>query len=376
MSMFKSNKKAQSLSALNSLNSTMNNIPNIPNSIGGYVNYPTNSGGYVYPSTTGTWTPVGPNSNPFIPSGMFIPTYNSYYKTNFLNQRFTVDVSIVNLEEFKKYKNEGIVYYDNLLLPFNEFYRLVEERYNKRVQTDLTEAVENYNNYVQGCEDRFNQEMNTYNRFVEQEIENNKLRRNLQPHWANMFSSPTRGISKPSMPNIGPFQKPEPPQLEINLTVPCDCEVCLNKLKESQDQDCISDQDCGIGQVCINGQCVPTIGYEFVTLDYSISLDLTDSDDYFPKKFKPEELEQLVNDIKKNRGSRTCNTVYSLNPLTFKIDEDVAQEYFEKVASVHDHNKNLYNPGSLNMMEINAYIERLKLNFIDKMIEENDRTNR
>lgn len=371
MSMFKSNKKAQSLSALNSLNSA---ISHLPNNIGGYVNYPTNTGGYSYPNTSGTWSPIGPtSSNPLTPSGMFIPTYSSYYKYNFPNQKFTVDVSIVNLEEFKKYKNEGIIYYDNMLLPFNEFYRLVEERYNKRVNTDLTKAVENYNQYVQACEDKFNQEMNTYNKLIKQEIENNTVKGNFQPYWANIFNSNKLSLKKPSMPDIGMFAKPTPPQLEINLTVPCDCEVCLNKLKEDQVQGCISDQDCGIGQVCINGQCVPTIGHEFVTLDYSISLDLTDSDDYFPKKFKPEELEQLVNDIKKNRGSRSCNTVYNLNPLTFKIDEDVAQEYFEKVASVHDSNKNLYNPGSLNMMEINAYIERLKLNFIDKMIAENER---
>lgn len=366
--MFKKNNKAQSLNALNSLNSAMNNIPN---SIGGYVNYPANSGGYSYPSTPGTWSPVGSNSNPLTPSGMFIPTYNSYSRNYFL-QGFTVDVSIVNLEEFKKYKNEGIVYYDNMLLPFNEFYRLVEERYNKRVQTDLSEAVENYNNYVQGCEDRFNQAMDAYNKFVEQEIEDSR-RNYYKPRWAILDNVSKRSITKPSMPNIGLFQKPDPPQLEINLTVPCDCEVCLNKLKEVQDQDCSSDYDCPPDHACINGQCVPLVSYETITLDYSVYLDPISSDDYFPKKFKPEELEQLVNDIKRNRGSRTCNTVYSLNPLTFKIDEDVAQEYFEKIASVHDSNKNLYNPGSLNDMEIKAYIERLKLNFVNKMIEENER---
>ena len=375
MSMFKSSKKSQSQNALNSLNSAMNHMGS---GIGDYVNYHTNSGGYSYLGTNlGTWGPNGLSNGLFIPGAIPGASYYSYSRNYFHTPKFVVDVNIVNLEEFKKYKNEGVVYYDNMLLPFNEFYRLVEERYNKRVQTDLNEAVENYNQYVQACEDKFNQEMDIYNKLIKQEIENNTVKGNFQPYWANIFNSNKLSLKKPSMLDIGMFVKPTPPQLEINLTVPCDCEVCLNKLKEDQDQDCISDQDCGIGQVCINGQCVPMVSYETITIDYSLPgsgyTNGVNSDDYFPKKFKPEELEQLVNDIKRNRGSRSCNTTYPLNPLTFKIDEDVAQEYFEKIASVHDSNKNLYNPGSLNMMEINAYIERLKLNFIDKMIIENER---
>jgi hypothetical protein len=373
--MFKKNNKTQSQSALNSLNTLMNNMNSGGSGIGGYVNYPTSVGGYSYPNTTpGTWTPSGP------PNGLFVPGSTSYHSCSrnyFHTPKFIVDVSIVNLEEFKKYKNEGIVYYDNILLPFNEFYKLVEDRYNKRVPTDLNEAVENYNKYVQDCEDKFNLEAEAYKKFVEQEIED--ARNSFKPQWATMFKFGKVNVSKPKMPNIGHFTKPEPPQLEINLTVPCDCEVCLNKLKEVQDDcECLDNSHCGPSQVCLNGQCVPIVGHEFVTLDYnlnpySVQVDVENPDNYFPKTFKPEELEQLVNDIKRNRGTRNCNTVYSLNPLTFKIDEDVAQEYFEKIASVHDHNKNLYNPGSLNTMEINAYIERLKLNFIDKMIEENDR---
>ena len=129
---------------------TANNLDHY--TTGGYTNLP-------YTTTTiqpGQWSPGVSLGGYSIP---YVPNYKNYYS---IKSPFVVDVKIVNLEEFKKYKNEGIVYYDNMLLPFNEFYKLIEERYNKRIKDDQEQALENYNKNNELAMEKYNKELEAY----------------------------------------------------------------------------------------------------------------------------------------------------------------------------------------------------------------------
>ena len=324
----------------------------------------------AYSSIGSSWTPIGSSvgtiakgysgtttstiaTSTAIGSGYSHGTYSTGGSIHFPTNEF-VKVQIVNLKDFKKNKTTGVVFYNNLLLEFEEFYKMVKEKREKGSFIQKTEAV----------------------RYMDRSV-----------------------VYETSATSQKVY-----PKLYITLEVPCDCEICQFKqsMKETEEKavnqivsglqnGSISYHTLGtwgtVGIHSLPPQCGPNIAVPWHT-----STGQNKYQQNYGAIFKSAE-ESLAPDMfaglsEKEEGiiadevfqamtnkSTDCVREFDIDESLFLFSPEAAARYFTKVAKIHKKNSKLINPHQLNLMEIKVYKEKLRIDthqhFLNIGIERN-----
>ncbi len=305
----------------------------------------------AYTSIGSSWTPIGSNTNngtiaggySGITTGTIVGSGYSYASYSTSPLRFPtnefIKVQIVNLKDFKKNKTTGVVFYDNLLLEFGEFYKMVKERREKGSVTNVTSPP---------CPPGFKCEE------VSQKVY---------------------------------------PKLYITLEVPCDCEICqfkqsIKEIKEKAVNQIVSGLQNGAisyhtlsqwGTVGIHSAPTVTVQPGQYIAPWHTSTGQNKYQQNYGAIFKSAE-ESLAPDMfaglsEKEEGiiadevflamtnkSTDCVREFDIDESLFLFSPEAAARYFTKVAKIHEKNSKLINPHQLNLMEIKVYKEKLRIN--------------